>query len=131
MISSAMADPVQSSETDSPLDPEAIDQEVAGEHALFKLTQLGFKLCSNTGQHRLIRLVDSSQAHLYDITNNENSRQGIFGSVGTVPRVIAAVQALLLAEAILADEDFRRTYLPKWQHPLSNQNRTVKRKTGK
>jgi hypothetical protein len=98
------------------LDPEAIDHAAAGNHALFRLNQLGFKLDSSTGFHRLLRTTDGSQAHLYSVEDPKNSRQGILGDIGSVPRDIAAVLALELAEAILNDQA-ERLKLPRWTPP--------------
>ena len=102
------------SETDGQLDPEAIDQATTGSHALFKLNQLGFRLDSTTGLHRLLRQ-DGSQASLYSL-DPARSITGSFGSIGEVPREVAAVAALQLAEMILEDEEARRL-LPPWRAP--------------
>jgi hypothetical protein len=103
------------SETDGQLDPEAIDQATAGSHALFKLNQLGFRLDSTTGLHRTFASGWEGQASLYSL-DPARSITGSFGSIGEVPREVAAVAALQLAEMILEDEEARRL-LPPWRAP--------------
>ena len=87
----------------------------AGIAALETLRQLGFRLDSSTGAHRLIRQ-DGSQAALYDVRGGFGTGVGHLGNVTDISADNAAVNAVPIAQAILQDEA-QRLAMPRFQLP--------------
>jgi hypothetical protein len=89
------------------LNKEAVD-------ALESLRQLGFRITSHTGAHRLIRQ-DGSQAQLYRLDGRLDVN-GYLGLISEVSLDQAAIKGLAVARAILQEES-DRLKLPRWIPP--------------
>jgi hypothetical protein len=95
--------------------------------AIFLLNQIGFKVTSDTGSYRLIRCFDSSQAQLYRLDGSTPTAadglpvqgSGVLGNISdsAVQYDDVVIKGLELARAILADEHFRLTQMPRYQNP--------------
>jgi hypothetical protein len=83
--------------------------------ALESLRQLGFRITSDTGAHRLIRQ-DGSQAALYSLKGGFGTNSGNLGNISDISADQAAINGLVLAQAILADEKARLA-MPRWMPP--------------
>ena len=83
--------------------------------ALESLRQLGFRVDSTTGSHRLLRS-DGSQAQLYSLKGGFGTNSGNLGNIETLTADQAAVAGLALAQKILADEA-ARLLLPRFTNP--------------
>ena len=84
----------------APLDPTP-----EGLAALEAIRQMGFKLDSSSGAHRLIRS-DGSQAALYT-ASGKMSLSGLIANITDLTQGDAAIAALKVAQAVLADEAAR------------------------
>jgi hypothetical protein len=85
--------------------------------ALEQLRVLGFRLDSSGSAHRLLRS-DGSQVNVYRL-DGKDCPTGMLGNIPDITRSDAAVAALKIAKASLADQA-ARSKLPQFQNPPIN-----------